>query len=549
MLGGLLTRCCVPQLSYISQNLGPLQKVDFLSILPAEISFKILRHLDAKSLCRAAQVSTTWRRLADDDAVWKRLCEQHIDRKCNKCGWGLPLLNRSKRLRCREDMKVLEQAERLRHSQSSGDEAETMKRANSESTRDDAGMDQQRKRVRLTPPLVCDTSAPKNPTGSTANTVPTTNVAAATNAMLATRPPALPPAPCGDNATPETAFTYRRPWKEVYAERAIIEKNWRCGHYTTRVLKGHTDGVMCLQFDDTYLCSGGYDATVRVWCIKTGRCIRLLKGHTRCVRALTFDDVKLVTASMDRTIRVWNYRTGECMHVLEGHTDGVVCVSADRRLLVSGSADATVKVWNFETGSCHTLRGHTDWVNAVVLYRCRWVFSGSDDTTVRLWDLNTFTCVRTFLGHVGQIQSIAISPSNMSNKEFAAWLGVDEDKTGADQSKPNTQPRDYHTHRPQLVTGSLDNTLRMFNLRTGECQRTFFGHVEGVWCLAVDSLRVVSGAHDKTMRIWDRNTGQCMHTLVGHRGAVTCIGLSDTRVVTGSDDCEIRIWDFGPQET
>lgn len=562
MLGGVLSYSCLPQLSFLSQQLDSLLRIDFLASLPTEISFKILRHLDAQSLCRAAQVSVIWRRLADDDAVWRRICEQHIDRKCNKCGWGLPLLDRSKRRRCKEDRVVQEQAERL---------CGVIRTRSSELLlRDHDGLpidnntyniNRDERQLCKRPRLESTINSSDNNSSSNISIIQSTNSCTSTTVAAAVTKP-----------------LWRRPWKEVYAERAIIERNWRCGEYTSRVLKGHTDGVMCLQFDDTYLCTGGYDSTVRVWCVKTGRCLRLLKGHTRCVRALTFDDVKLVTASMDRTIRVWNYRTGECMRTLEGHTDGVVCISANRTLLVSGSADATVKVWNFEQGSSHTLRGHTDWVNAVQLYRGRWVFSGSDDTTVRLWDLTTFTCVRIFRGHVGQVQSVSVmsSGNGMTDDEFIEWLALDKD-TGLVSSSTASLPlatvtkidttnspttatttttaavslrvNNNHLHVPQLLTGALDNTLRVFNLRTGECQQTFFGHVEGVWCQAVDSLRVVSGAHDKTLRIWDPNTGTCMHSLEGHRGAVTCVGLSDTRVITGSDDCEIRIWDFSPQDS
>ncbi len=46
------------------------------------------------SLGKAAQVSKSWKALADDDLLWRRMCGQHIDRKCEKCGWGLPLLER-----------------------------------------------------------------------------------------------------------------------------------------------------------------------------------------------------------------------------------------------------------------------------------------------------------------------------------------------------------------------------------------------------------------------------------------------------------------------
>ena len=98
MLNGILTQCCFPQLSFLSANVRELIRIDFLTALPPEISYKVLCFLDTTSLCKAAQVSQRWRSLADDDVVWHRMCEQHIDRKCTKCGWGLPLLER-KRLR------------------------------------------------------------------------------------------------------------------------------------------------------------------------------------------------------------------------------------------------------------------------------------------------------------------------------------------------------------------------------------------------------------------------------------------------------------------
>lgn len=80
MLKGLLAQCCFPQLSQISSTLDKLIRIDFLSALPLEIAFKILSYLDSTSLCRAAQVSKTWKQLADDDIVWHRMCEQHIDK-------------------------------------------------------------------------------------------------------------------------------------------------------------------------------------------------------------------------------------------------------------------------------------------------------------------------------------------------------------------------------------------------------------------------------------------------------------------------------------
>src|SRR5271163_4467920 len=98
ILQGILSQCCFPQLSFISEEANQLLRVDFVGRLPSEISYKILSYLDAISLCKAAQVSRKWREMADDDIVWMKICQQHIDKKCTKCGWGLPLLER-RRLR------------------------------------------------------------------------------------------------------------------------------------------------------------------------------------------------------------------------------------------------------------------------------------------------------------------------------------------------------------------------------------------------------------------------------------------------------------------
>ena len=96
-LDGLLYQCCMPQLSHLAAAANPLLRFDLIGTAPAEIAIRVFQYLDGKSLCHAAQVSRCWKKLADDDVVWQRMCMQHIDRKCKKCGWGLPLLDRKRK--------------------------------------------------------------------------------------------------------------------------------------------------------------------------------------------------------------------------------------------------------------------------------------------------------------------------------------------------------------------------------------------------------------------------------------------------------------------
>jgi F-box/WD-40 domain protein MET30 len=315
---------------------------------------------------------------------------------------------------------------------------------------------------------------------------------------------------------------------------------------------------MCLQFDESILATGSYDTTIKIWDIETGECLRTLRGHTCGIRTLQFDNTKLISGSLDKTIKVWNWRTGECISTYQGHTAGIISVHFEGNILASGSIDKLVKIWNFEDRSTFCLQGHKDWVNAVKVDAVsRTVFSASDDCTVCLWDLDTKTCIKVFEGHVGQVQQVLPLPA-----DYEPDLSGDDKGDGASSTASVTDavahnPRQSfgdafksssgltRPHPPRyMLTGALDSTVRLWDVSTGKCLKTFFGHVEGVWALAGDTLRVVSGAEDRMVKVWDARTGKCERTFTGHAGPVTCIGLSDSRMCTGSEDCEVRLYSF-----
>ena len=82
-----------------------------------------------------------------------------------------------------------------------------------------------------------------------------------------------------------------RPWKQLYAERCVVEKNWRRGKYNVLEFRGHSGPITCLQYDEqrNLLVSGSADMTVRVWDTNNQSCISILKGHRLAIRALQFD--------------------------------------------------------------------------------------------------------------------------------------------------------------------------------------------------------------------------------------------------------------------
>ena len=527
MLQGIITQCCFPQLSTVSREVHEQLKIDFLAALPDELSLKILCYLDCSSLCKAAQVSRRWHTLSGDDVVWHRMCEQHINRKCVKCGWGLPRLE-TRRLK---EWKIQRQ-------ESNHTPAHAL----------------------VQTPVI--TTATPTPNAAKRSASPSDDEGSAKRACVSD----------GVNTPTELVPRKRekkfRPWKDVYRDRYKVGSNWKYGRCFVKSFRGqHTNGVTCLQFEENILATGSYDSTIKLWNIETGEVIRTLRGHTSGIRALQFDDRLLVSGSLDNTVKIWNWRSGECINTLH-HQGGVITVHMDGDLLASGSADRSIKVYNFKTNISWCLRSHTDWVNQVRLdVASRTLLSASDDLTVKLWDLDTQTCIKTFEGHVGQVQQVLPLPddfefedektqeadtvsvaSNRSNTPaLCSSLSSLSDST-VDEERAAYGP--LFTENPErplpprfMLTGSLDNTMRLWSTATGRTLQHYFGHVEGIWGLAGNTLRFVTGANDATVKIWEPS-GKCSRTFTGHAGPVTCVGLSDSRMASGGEDGEVRFYIF-----
>ena len=72
-----------------------------------------------------------------------------------------------------------------------------------------------------------------------------------------------------------------------------------------------------------------------------------------------------------------------------------------------------------------------------------------------------------------------------------------------------------------LVSGSADNTIKVWDESSGAVQRNMTGHGGEVTGLAVlESGFLVSASKDKTIKVWNQLTGRLKTTLVGHMNKV-----------------------------
>ena len=120
-------------------------------------------------------------------------------------------------------------------------------------------------------------------------------------------------------------------------------------------------------------------------------------------------------------------------------------------------------------------------------------------------DYTKFKCLQTLEGHSDNVYSVAYSPDGT-----------------------------------KIISGSGDNTVKIWNANTGQCLQTLEGHSDWVVSVAYspDRTKIISGSDDRTIKIWDAITGQCLQTLEGHSSNVISVAYSPdgTKIVSGSYD-------------
>ncbi|KAI8822158.1 WD40-repeat-containing domain protein [Fimicolochytrium jonesii] len=196
-----------------------------------------------------------------------------------------------------------------------------------------------------------------------------------------------------------------------------------------RTLIGHEGEIVAVECGDDVIVSGSEDMTVRVWSMETGECIEILTGHTNAVCCLQFDHENIISGSADHTIKIWtrnasSQSTPPAPTTLMGHDGHVYCLQLNSSHICSGSQDATIKLWRRSDGEClKTLKGHRAGVVCLQFDEKKLV-SGSSDKSIKVWDLNSGTCLYTLSRHSETVWNLRFTPTKLITSSFDQSLLV-----------------------------------------------------------------------------------------------------------------------------
>ncbi|MEO0533664.1 MAG: serine/threonine-protein kinase [Cyanobacteria bacterium P01_A01_bin.123] len=99
---------------------------------------------------------------------------------------------------------------------------------------------------------------------------------------------------------------------------------------------------------------------------------------------------------------------------------------------------------------------------------------------------------------------------------------------------------------PTLASGSLDDTIRLWNLQTGKLLDTLSGHRRGVNEVVISpgGQVLASCGDDDLVKVWNLSTAAKLHTLKGHMRDVNTVAISagGLLLASGGEDRTIMLW-------
>ncbi|KAK5949546.1 Mitochondrial fission protein [Knufia fluminis] len=141
--------------------------------------------------------------------------------------------------------------------------------------------------------------------------------------------------------------------------------------------------------------------------------------------------------------------------------------------------------------------------------------------------------LETGSGQLTPTEAQAMDASFMSESIYEKLPSVKSPKS------PKTKRRPTYTKRKSMP-------VLHEHLEPGSSIRTIPAHNDIITALDFDAPfgTMVTSSLDDTVRVWDLNLGRCMGFLEGHTASVRCLQVEDNIVATGSLDATIRLWDI-----
>ena len=277
-------------------------------------------------------------------------------------------------------------------------------------------------------------------------------------------------------------------------------------------------------------------------------------------RMVTLSHGDLAIGLTSGRVQVWNPKDdGDKICEFRAHQTSLVTIAAlSNGDFVTGAYDGSVRIWKVDlehkTNQLtlkNDLSGHLGSVNTLALLPNGNLVSGSSDGTIKIWSLPKGELVKDLVDACQKnvICSAIISETCLAAAGESPFVHIWNTETGKVQYRINTRTVGLADmiqlpNKTDLLTDSLDKTIKIFNIETGQLLRTFSPNNHFFRSATLLSTGDIAfGFNDGTIKVWNPLDGSTRRVLIGHQHPVSSTTLlKDGTLASVSTHSEIKLW-------
>jgi WD40 repeat protein len=230
-----------------------------------------------------------------------------------------------------------------------------------------------------------------------------------------------------------------------------------------------------------------------------------------------------------------------------------VVFSRDGKRIVSGHRNGMIRVFDLDTGrTIHELKGHllpnrlvsnNFQVNSLIFSPDgKRIVSASNDDTIKVWDAETGREIRTLRGHKHVPQPGMPLPVILEGDVWAVAFSPDGKRIVSGSNDDTIKVWDAETGRVlRTLRGNFEEEPGLLNMKPDLVFRNFLDGVHSV-AFSPDGKRIISGSSDNMIRVWDAETGREIRTLQTRHHSRIAMSPNGTLIASVSADRYIRMW-------